>query len=483
MVFNRLDFARRRPLAYLLVLSCLLVGPPSAAADEDFDVRPGYTVIDSIPQLQQAVRQSDQKIRMKPGVYRVPGAWPDDPQSVFIVSGSNNHFDLRGVSIEVPTEIYRDMRGRVHALAGYRIQGDHNTFEGATFENVGDHPPHRSLPEFAVHGDGNRFVDCRFIIRGSAPYGYGDMYGKGGGSVVRLQKHSAMQVRGDDTLIENCEFRVYTFGHGIFMQGAQDTTIRNVLVEGEIRHTDEIYRETSGPAAEHDHKIMFPEWQRGQPIPRDAVVHLAEDGIRAYNRGSRNGTTRRTGKITVEDSTVKRMRGGISITAAGEAATVTGTRAIDCRHGFSLPNGGVVRNSAGNVAFGPLVFMPYSQKRSADIELELIGSDHDKGDHVLAGITGRGHRIRITAPEGYEPETVRPIVVGESRGGNFTGRWSEQNSSADELQRRHRAHAIRLINQTPHPVKLKRYSANCEVDSHGHIRDEGEGNQTNAAPR
>ena len=45
------------------------------------------------------------------------------------------------------------------------------------------------------------FRDCRFVIRGSACYGYGDLYGKGGGSAVRLQKHSAIHVSGDRTLI------------------------------------------------------------------------------------------------------------------------------------------------------------------------------------------------------------------------------------------------------------------------------------------
>jgi len=136
-------------------------------------------------------------------VYRVENAWPDDPRSVFICGGSGNIFDMRGVTIEVPTSIYRDMRGPVHSLAGYRIRGDNNAFKGATFENIGDNPPHKSLSEFSVSGDGNHFVDCTFIVRGSAPYGYGygDMLGKGSGSAVRLQKHSGMSVRGNRRLI------------------------------------------------------------------------------------------------------------------------------------------------------------------------------------------------------------------------------------------------------------------------------------------
>ncbi|MFO7901666.1 MAG: hypothetical protein ACQESR_04190 [Planctomycetota bacterium] len=456
---------------------------PAAARARDFDVRPGFAVIDSIGDLRGAMRRGDQKIRMKPGTYRVHEAWPDDPRSVFICGGSKNTFDMRGVTIEVPTRIYRDMRGPVHSLGGYRIRGNHNTFEGATFENVGDHPPHRSLPEFSVNGDDNHFVDCDFIIRGSAPHGYGDFYGKGGGAAVRLRKHSALRVAGDRNLIEDCQFRIHTFGHGIFMQGAQETVIRNVLMRGDIRPTNEIYRETSGPAAKYDYQIMWPSWKKGQMIPRDQMAHLTEDGIRAYTRGSRDGETRRTGKITVENCTVIQMRGGITLTAAGKPATVTDCKVIDCRHGYSLPTGGVARNCLGNAAFGLLLMMPYSNRHDADIELELIPSEKEMGDHVLAAITGKGHRIRISAPSGYTPETRRPIVVGRSGGGNFTGRWSSRNSSTEALQKHHRAARIRLQNDTPHPVRVTQYAVGCEIGSRAPIADDGDKTRIGDVPK
>ncbi len=458
---------------WLLAAGSFVFAQPMAAHAGHFDVRPGFTVVDSIAQLRKVMQRDDQNIRMKPGTYRVEDTWPDDAQSVFVVSGSNNHFDMRGVTIEVPTEIYRDMRGRVHSLAGYRIHGHHNTFEGATFENTGDHPPHQSLPEFSVRGDDNRFTGCRFIIRGSAPYGCGDYYGKGGGSAVRLQKHSAMQVGGDRTVIEDCDFRIHTFGHGIFMQGAQDTVIRNITMEGELRRTCELYEEEGGIAARFDYQIMYPPWHKGRPIPRKRMLSLSEDGIRAYVYGTdREGNRRRTGHITVENCTIKQMRGGITICMA-RSGTITDSTVLDAGcHAYSVPSDGVVRNSRGNAAYGPLLVMPYKQHRRADIELELLDAPHAMGDHPLARITGDGgHRIRIEYAGKRPPEALRPIIVG-----SVGDRYTEENTPPGQLIRHHVARRIRLENRTPHPVQLTRFAIDCRVTSEGPVEDDGEDN-------
>ena len=168
------------------------------------------------------------------------------------------------------------------------------------------------------------------------------------------------------------------------------------------------------------------------------------------------------------------MRGGITLTLAGAPARVENSTVIDCDHGYSLPNNSVVRNSSGNAAFGPLLIMPYSHKRGADIELELIPSQETRGDHPLASITGRGHRTRITAAEDGEPATLRPIVVGRVPGGRYTS----DNSSEEELRSRHRAHNIVLRNLTPHPVLLTPYAHDGEIHSRGPLIDRGERNQS-----
>ncbi len=451
--------------------------PPSATQDVDrsvpVGVQAGVREIGTLAELRRAMAADHQRVRMKPGVYRVTDAAPDN-RTVFLVTGSDNHFDLRGVTLQVDTQVLADLRGGVHSLATYRVLGSRITFEGGRFENTGDHPPFQSLSEFTVAGDDVTFRHCRFLIRGSAPYGYGDLYGKGAGAAVRLQKHSAIHVTGDRTLIEDCDFRIHTFGHGIHVHGAQDTVIRNVTMEGELRRTCDLYDEADGLAARFDYQMRYPPWHSGRAIPRNRMLSLTEDGIRAYVYGNdREGNRRRTGHITVENCTVKRMRGGITICMAA-SGTITDCTVLDSGgYAYSVPSDGVVRNCRGNAAYGPLLVMPYKQHRRADIELELLDAPHEKGDHPLARITGDGgHRIRIEYTGEQAPKTLRPILLGSAG-----DRYTEDNTDPRKLRYHHVARRVRLENRTPHPVRLTRYSAECHVASEGPVEDDGEDNK------
>ncbi len=121
-------------------------GEPAPAAP-----RPGFTSIGSVAELRRVMASGNQRIRMTPGVYRVTDAAPDN-QTVFLVTGSDNHFDLRGVTLQVDTQVLANLRGPVHSLATYRVLGSRITFEGGRFENTGDHPPFQSLSEFVPSG-------------------------------------------------------------------------------------------------------------------------------------------------------------------------------------------------------------------------------------------------------------------------------------------------------------------------------------------
>jgi hypothetical protein len=431
--------------------------------------------ITSIEELREASSQSGRIIHMKPGTYLVSDSLEDN-QTVFDFTGSDNHFNLRGVTIQVDTQVLADMTSNeAHQLATYRISGNNITFEGGKFENIGNQPPQRSLPEFILSGDDIAFTNCRFIIRGSAPYGYGDMYGKGAGSYVYLKKHSCLSVRGDRALIDGCYFDIKTFGHAISMHGAQDTIIRNSSIIGELRLTDEIYEETEGVAADFDYKIMYPDWKQGQPIPLGEMLSLTEDGIRAYLDGEdRDGNIRRTGHITVENCYVEKMRGGITITMAN-SATVTDCIVVDSGytgHAYSIPSNSTVRSSFGNAAYSPLLVMPYSNRSDADIELELLGDDYGMGAHPLALLTGRlQNKVKITLSADASFSELRPIIVGSAG-----DRYTDQNSTPEELAINHRAQGYELSNFTPHPVELTQYSYDCSIISCGDVVDYGSDN-------
>ncbi len=157
--------------------------PPEPRTDADnFEVRPGFVVIDSLDQFRALSKMDHQRIRMKPGVYRAEKTDPPmeapvqrsealNPQEhIFAVNGSHNHFDLRGVVIETPVSVQSRLSGRAHVADTWHINGSHNTFEGGYFRNVIDapYPEYRVTEnEFEVCNDHNSFLNCTFVITGS----------------------------------------------------------------------------------------------------------------------------------------------------------------------------------------------------------------------------------------------------------------------------------------------------------------------------
>ncbi len=446
-----------------------------AAEAAAFKAAPGYRLISSLDELAECAAQSGQKIRMRPGTYEVKKTYyADDPKIIFNFSGSDNTFDLTDVRIEIDTQVYADMPNskNPHGYMGFNIYGDHITILGGEFEDIGEKVGPRGANEFVVMGNDFTMKGSAVTIRGSSPYGYGDLYGKGRGSAVKLQKHALMSVMGDRILIEDCDFKVFSYGHGIHMHGAQDSVFRNVKMLGALRLTDELYKEKTGPAAENGYKIVFPPWKQGQPIPRGQMLSLTEDGIRAYVRGTnKDGETRNTGHVTVENCTIVRMRGAIALAAAGGAA-VTDTTVRESAGAYGLPSDCTVRRCKGDASYGPLVYVPYSNRRNADVELELVETDRDAGDHNLANIVGRDHKIKITYSGKSRPKRMRPIVLGS------TGeRHREDNTEEAELREKNSAGGITLVNETPHPVILSEYASDCIVYTRSKVDDDGDHNK------
>ncbi|MDF7807758.1 hypothetical protein P4E94_09940 [Pontiellaceae bacterium B12219] len=382
--------------------------------------------ISSLEELADYAARSGNQVKMKPGTYAVKRGYSEDPKIIFQFTGSNNRFDLTDVRIEIDTRVYADMPNTkdVHGYMGFLLQGDHIEIVGGVFEDIGELVGPRGCNEFTIFGNDVILRDCQIIIRGSSPYGYGDLYGKGRGAFTRLQKHAAMSIMGDRVLIDGCDFKIFTYGHGIHMHGCQDAVIRNVTMLGALRLTDEIYKEKTGLAAEHDYKMMFPSWLEGEPIPKGKMLSLTEDGIRAYTKGTnKDGEDRHTGHITVENCTVVRMRGGIALSLASGATVTDCTVRESGGHAFGFPSNALVRGCKGDAAFSPLLSIPYSNRSNADIELELVETDQDAGDHPLAKIVGSGHKIKLTYNSTKKPKSQRPIILGS------TGdRYTEKNS-------------------------------------------------------
>lgn len=50
--------------------------PPLPAINDDFEVKPGFRLTESLDEFRAAIKKSQQKVRIKPGIYRAKKADP-----------------------------------------------------------------------------------------------------------------------------------------------------------------------------------------------------------------------------------------------------------------------------------------------------------------------------------------------------------------------------------------------------------------------
>lgn len=429
--------------------------------------------VSSLDELGDSFSKNDQQIVLEPGDYTL------SDRRGFRLSGSNNDIDLTGATITVPMEV-------ASGSTLFRITGDHNTLRGGRivdtypdrkleitdFGEYNQGPKYGGMNEISIRGDDNRIVGVKMIVRGSFPYGYGNMFGIGAGSVVNLRKHCGIQITGDRVVIDGCHIKMEAFGHAIYVQGGDRTTVRNTVVEGTLRPSNDCYEEKDPGdlARRFDYQIQWPEDVRGIAIPRDHMINCTEDGIRAY-KGA--------GEMTVDNCVVSKTRGGIKLYMA-RSARVDRCKVTDCVvQGYSLPSRGVITNSSGNAAYGPLLYVHSDSHSDQRVDLRVLPSPHSLGDHPLAAIKGRGHSIKLTPSEAAESETPRPIIVGYPMRFDFLSvDYPDVPAGLEEhfekfSPKTYRATGITIENQTSHPVVLGELSRENTISSVGPVRDLG----------
>ena len=462
---------------FLILLGCVALPAVRCAAAPASIVE-----VDSVAALAGQAGRSGVTVKLKPGVYRL-----DDPalaraaviphpegsgayrvNTLLHFSGDDSHYDLRDVVLEIDTRLHRAVPGPLDKVL---VSGRRTTLVGLTIRDLGDIAPGRGgLRMLHVIGDGNTIEDFSLHARGSAPYGYGNLLGKGSNALVPLQKQSCFLITGRDTRIRGARVIARVFGHGIVMQGAVNTLIENCYVEGEMRLTDDILKENSGPAHSVDFRSDYPP---GRIVP-GLMIALSEDGVRAYPDGGQVGE-RRTQTITVTGTTVQNMRSGFDLSAAGGEVRVTGCTALGCNEkGFNIPSRGVIEKSSGDARFGPLLSLHGKNDRDCRVELTLLPGTSDHPPARLAEINGIGHSITIHSQDDRKPARALPIVFGESF-------WADVQHFRSPNQPRATwtgAVGITLRNETTHPVVLGSSARDNRITSRGPVsRDEGQRNQ------
>ncbi|VGO11782.1 hypothetical protein PDESU_00328 [Pontiella desulfatans] len=448
--------------------------PEPDPVTDDFEVRPGYVVIDSLDQFRQAIKLSGKKIRLKPGVYRAEKTDPpmeftalhDDEKGerqtvqqdhIFAVTGSNNYFDLRGVVIETPVSLQSTLSRKVHVADSWHINGANNTFIGGYFRNVLDKPyPDFFVTEceFEICGDGNTFYDCTFVIKGSIPYGYTDFYGKGSGSHGRLNKHSFMSIlNANDTTLIGCKVYQQSFGHCLHFHNVDGVTVKDCYFTGALRPTNDIFKEKVGRAVDYNFEMMY---RKQQPIPRDWMIPLTEDGIRAYNN-VRN--------ITVTDTTVERLRGCFQLLCPEGDIVLENVTVLECgdfAYDLSVGDNGkvVMKNCKSDVAYNP-VFNLTRGAQPTDAFFELTVLDPPEG----AIVTERSS-LGIICGEDCEfifhDGTTRPLPASANRL-QCGGKRGLKDS--------------KITNHTTATLVLASNVENCYIKSVGPVEDNGRRNR------
>lgn len=429
----------------------------------------GQTVtVNSLEDLLPYLKQDNVDVKLAPGTYNIEtsdvtaGTFSNP---LFLFEGSNNVFDFTDVTININTNVLTAF-GKVD-VNEIQILGNNNTLKNLTLEDIGTTAPSSRAQSIVMDGRDNKIEGFNLTIRGSYPYGYGDAFGKGGGSVIAHRKHSGVLIRGLRNHLKDCNIISRSYGHIVFMQAASYPTIEGCYIEGEMRTTDDMLLEegTGSPADKVDFQTVW-----GYKLPAGYMMSLQEGGIRAYNAGTTyiDGVEiqRGTDNPTILNCTIKNARTGVTLAHATGTKTVDGVTVLGCEQGFSIGSG-TISNCSGDAQYGPLLSFAYSSDSNTTAHITVLpATNHYNGSETLAYIGGSGHNITL---EGEDPNSnLRIQVGGEKNNVRLLGVTSSQNPLS--------ASNLTFTNLTDIPVSLSDMSSNVSGESCGEITDDGSGN-------
>ena len=364
----------------------------------------GFVEINSLKELRAYTSRSNVKVRMKPGTYRIDDA-PD--HHFFRFTGSDSHYDMSGVTFEIDNRLFSKF-GVVPGKDGFYcvidLIGDRIVFGGLTTKNIGPENSCQSRNKiFNVVGSNVTLKDVDVTTSGSSPWGYGSLYGLGGG-VVRKMNGIRVGWPAKDSKLINCKVHMRAMGHAIFVQGAEGTLIENCHVDGLLRPTNEILAEQSGFAFDRDFKARTGGYVEGVVVGDDGTIlpdemlSLSEDGIRMYPHGGENNSP--TKNTTIRNCTVHQMRRGICTGLSTSGDMAINCKVTDCAAaGFNIGNEDVLKNCSANARYGEALSCPYYSSKNAKVELEILDSRNGLANTVLATINGKSHDILLTTKD------------------------------------------------------------------------------------
>ena len=400
--------------------------------------------VDSLKGLRNYLAVDNANVRMKPGTYRIEDA-PD--HHFFRFTGNNSHFDFSNVTFEIDNRLFSKF-GVVPGKDGFYclidLIGDGIVFDGLTTKNIGPENSAQSRNKiFNVVGSDIVLKNIDVTTSGSSPWGYGSLYGLGGG-VVRKMNGIRVGWPAKNVTLSNCKVHMRAMGHAIFVQGADNTLIENCHVDGLLRPTNEILAEQSGFAFEQDFKARTGGYVEGvmvgedRSILPDEMISLSEDGIRMYGHGGADNVP--TGDTTIRNCTVSQMRRGICTGLGPGADLVIDCEVTDCvAAGYNIGGGDVLKNCRADARYAEALSCPYYGSKNAEVELDILDSHEGLANSILATVNGRDHSITLTT---QDPQFVPNNFTIEKATNKGYAYYQKKNGQAT-------AENVRLVNQTP----------------------------------
>lgn len=452
-------------------------GYVSGALQHSCDTPSGYTIVNSLSAMRNAMSQSNVKVALAPGLYAIDDAdtnifttmtlpGDEDGRILFPVTGSNSEYDFRCAKVEFNTNLW-EVFGRANVIQLWTV-GNNNKVYNLTIEDIGNTDPQGGALNIMMDGRDNLLDGAVITARGSEPYGLGDAYGKGGGSVLWHRKHSVALIRGLRSTVKQSTFYNYAYGHTVFMQASDDTLIDGIYVQGELRSTADMLASNNARFADSDARAAgvdyITEW--GYKLPTGYWMSLQEEGIRAYNGGITvvDGveSTGAADTVTVLNSVVRHHRGGVTLVHANGDKYVENTTVIGNEGGFSIGSGDIV-NCYADASVGAVLGFAYSSDSGTHADITVLSTDGSKnGSGVLAYIGGRNHNITLRSDGSALDPNLEIRVSGDKEDIRMLNGNLDYQNNLDATN-------IEFDNFTNYPVVLGSGASDVSGESDGPV--------------
>ncbi len=354
-------------------------------------------------------------IRNKPEIYQEIVQTRDDPvylhHVMLPVKGSNSVYDFNNSVINFNNVMMNTLG---YEFWNMHIQGNYTIVKNVTLQDVGDFEtiPAENSTKIVLDGRHNKLENVAANAKGSYPWGYGELFGKGTGPVIAMYKNGGILVRGEYNWVYGCSVTQRSICHTIFFQGAQNATVENTTVMGMMKTTDEVlddkrsmYDEGSnGRQRAYDVGYVTDFWDdrkcpyssygdcntycdvgtgHNYTIPEGFTIALVEDGIRSYDNGYTridgvNYTDHNTSNITIKNCKVQHARGGITLVFQSGFVKIQDCTTIGCDRGIATGANGTIERCFADFQYGMAYNVDYSSGSNQTVDITLIDADLPK---------------------------------------------------------------------------------------------------------